>query len=449
MERVPHLRRPSPLRPTAALLAVLAALLASLLMTGTASAEAPGRLTDRVTDSAGVLGADADDVRDTVDRLAADDGIGLYVVFVDSFDGTNPGTWAAEAGRATGLGSSDVVLAVQPDPGQYGVAKGGSFDDAKVDDLEKDELQPQLADSDWAGAVSAFAKGLPDARSGSGGSASSSGSGGGGGGGAVLATLVLIALLGGGAYLFVRSRRRKAAEVAAQPQTRAIPRPDPHAGVPTEQLNYQASQALLDLDERVRTAGLDLDFARTQYGAEAVPGLDRELDAARDELARAFEIRQLLDDEIPEDDPTQRRMLTDLLGLTGSADGRLAAQNDALGQLRDRERTAPQALEELTRRIAGLQQRLPQAEQRLADLQGRYAESAVASVQGNVAEAGTRLAAADQALTQARTDQQGGQTGRSVAQLRTAEDAVAQSATLLDSVERLAADLALEELGAS
>ncbi|MEU2348989.1 TPM domain-containing protein [Modestobacter sp. NPDC049651] len=446
MERVPHLRRPSAPRPVALLLAVLTALAAVLLVPGTASAEAPGRLTERVTDSAGVLGNDADEVRDTVDRLASDEGIGLYVVFVNRFDGTaDPDAWAAQAARATGLGRSDAVFAVATGERRFGVYAGGAFAVDEVRQLDQQDVRPQLSDSDWAGAVSAFADGLPGARQGSSGASSSSNSGGGGGGGAVLVTLVLIALVGGGAYLFFRGRRRKAAELAAQPQTRAIPRPDPHAGVPTEQLNYRASQALLDLDERARTAGLDLDFARAQYGAEAVPGLDQELAAARDELARAFAIRQLLDDEIPEDEPTQRRMLTDLLGLTGSADRRLAAQNDALGQLRDRERTAPQALEELTGRMAELQQRLPQAEQRLADLQGRYAESAVGPVQGNVAEAGTRLAAAGQALTQARTAVESGETGRSVAQLRTAEDAVAQSATLLDSVERLAADLAAAE----
>ena len=42
----------------ARLLAVLLALAAALLMTGTAHAEQPGRLTQPVTDSAGVLGGD-------------------------------------------------------------------------------------------------------------------------------------------------------------------------------------------------------------------------------------------------------------------------------------------------------------------------------------------------------------------------------------------------------
>ena len=78
------------------------------------------------------------------------------------------------------------------------------------------------------------------------------------------------------------------------------------------------------------------------YGEEAVPGFDRDLATSRDELARAFTIRQELDDEIPEDEPTQRRMLAELLQLTGAAGERLKAQAAALDELRERERTAPQ-----------------------------------------------------------------------------------------------------------
>jgi hypothetical protein len=436
-----------PVRRLTVLLGLLVALL--LAAAPAASAEPPGRLTQRVTDSAGVLGGGADQVRSTVDQLAADHGIGLYVVFVTSFDGTEGSAWARQTAQVSGLGASDALLAVAVGDGKYAAHHGSAFSDAAVTSLLTSKVQPRLAARDWVGAVSAFADGLPNAqRSGTPGAGSGAGTGSGttsnssGGGGATLVTVVLVALLAGGAYLFFRARRRRP---VAEPTVTALPRSDPHAGTPTEQLNYQASQALLDLDERVRTAGLDLDFARAQFGEEAVPGLDDELARSRDELSRAFSIRQLLDDEIPEDEPTKRRMLTDLLALTTAADGRLRAQAEALGRLRTQERTAPQALAELTRRIGELQARLPQEEQRVAGLADRYAASAVAPVQGNVSEAATRLAAADQALERARQEQEAGQPARSVSQLRTAEDAVAQSATLLDAVDRLAADLSTAE----
>ena len=241
----------------------------------------------------------------------------------------------------------------------------------------------------------------------------------------------------------VRSRRR--AKAALPPPVQRLARADPHEGTPTEQLNYRASAALLDLDERVRTAQVSLDYAHAHFGEEAVPGLAAALAQSRADLTRAFSIRQELDDEIPEDEPTQREMLTELLQRTDAASARLQAQADALDALREQERSAPQAVEQMSARIAELQERLPREEQRVADLQRRYAPAAVTSVVQNVGEAGVRLAAAQQAVDLARDDQAAGQSGRSIGRLRGAENAVAQSTTLLEAVERLAADLAAAE----
>ncbi|MBW8765787.1 MAG: TPM domain-containing protein, partial [Geodermatophilales bacterium] len=86
-----------------------------------------------------------------------------------------------------------------------------------------------------------------------------------------MTALVVLALflVAGGAYLVVRARRRRPREIEAPAATRREP-PDPYAGTSTEQLNYQASTALLDLDERVRTAQVNADYARSYFGDEAV-----------------------------------------------------------------------------------------------------------------------------------------------------------------------------------
>ena len=97
-------------------------------------------------------------------------------------------------------------------------------------------------------------------------------------------------------------------------------------------------------DERVRSAQIDLDYARNYYGEEAVPGYAEAITRAQGQLGRAFTIRQELDDDIPEDEPTQRRMLTELLALTDAASARLQEQSDALDALRAQEANAPQAI---------------------------------------------------------------------------------------------------------
>jgi hypothetical protein len=423
-------------------LTVVLGLLAVLLVGAAAPAlaVAPLNLTSRITDQAGVLHGKTADVTAAIDDLQAKTGISEYVVFVPSFDGMNGQQWVTQTAQQSGLTGKDVVLAVAVNERHFGVHPG-SVSSAEINRVVVDKVKPKLADGDWAGAAKALAQGLGGSSNSSSGS---SGSSSGMGSGAVAFLVVLVLILGaGGLYMFGRFRRRRRQELQAAPVPAGPP--DPHEGTSTEQLNYRASSALLDLDERVRSAAVNVDYARSYFGEEAVPGFDAGLAQSRDELAKAFTIRQELDDDIPEDEPTQRRMLTELLKLTDAAGERLKSQAAALDELRDRERTAPQAAEQLGGRIADLQGRMPTSEQKIADLQRRYAAAAVSPVTENVREAGVRLAAASQALELARQDQASGQVGRSVGRLRGAEDAAGQSATLLDAIDRLASDLATAE----
>ncbi|MGY1634525.1 TPM domain-containing protein [Geodermatophilus sp. SYSU D01186] len=420
---------------------VLASLTALLVVAAPAQAVPPSGLTDQVSDQADVMDAGEEaDVQAAVDDLSAETGTELYVVYVDSFDGTDRTQWARTSAEQTGLDDDDVLMAVAVDDRLYGVHYGDQIDASDLQDVLTGDVQAQLSQGDWAGASVALADGLAaDA----GGSSAAADSSAGGGGTALVVVLALLAAAGA-AYLFTRRRKRAPQrELAAAPAQRRVV--DPHAGTPTEQLNYRGSTALLELDEQVRSAQLNLDYARSYFGEEAVPGLPEALDRSRAELARAFTIRQELDDEIPEDEPTQRRMLTELLALTDAAGERLRAQAAALEELRERERTAGQAADELARRIEELQRRLPDEERRLADLRARYAAAVVASVAENVAEAGVRLAAATREVELARQEQAAGQGGRSVGRLRGAENAVGQSATLLDAIARLGGDLAAAE----
>src|SRR3954452_17241525 len=415
-------------------LTIVLGVLAAVLFAGAgpALAVAPFALSDRITDQSDVLGGDRSQVQDAIDQLQSDTATQLYVVYVDSFDGATGHTWAQETFNASNLSGNAVVLAVAT-----GDASGGFFAGTTEaqDALSKvsGDLGSQVNDKDWAGVATTAADAL-------GGGKSSSGW-------VTLGVVLALVLIAGGGYMFFRARRNRRRELAqaqAQQPGQLAP-PDPHAGTPTEVLNGRASEALLDLDERVRTAQVNVDFARTHFGADAVPGADQALEQTRGELSRAFTIRQELDDEIPEDEPTQRRMLTELLALTDAAGKRLAEQGAALDALRTQEANAPQAIEALGRQIQALQARLPEQEQRLAGLRARYAASALAPVAVNVQEAGSRLAAATELLDRARGALQSGNTGEAVGRLRPAQDAVTQSDTLLGAVDRLAADLAAVE----
>src|SRR4051812_9602957 len=413
-------------------IAVLSALVAPVLIAGPAAAEEPVALTEQITDTADVLSDEPGDEQ-AIDQLRADQDIQLFVVYVDTFDGATGEDWARQTADLTGLGGNDLLFAVAVDDRAYGVHTGDavSASDDEIQQVISSDVEPELSQGDWDASVVALADGL--------GSQTSGGGEDGSGGAGALGVLAAIALVGGGGYALLRSRRRR--KQAEQHEIAAARAADPFPVETTEQLTFRTSQALLDLDEAIRTSQLELDFARAQYGEQQVAGFAEALAQSQAELQQAFTLRQQLDDEIPEDEATQRRMLAEALRLTESADARLDAQAAAFDQLRDLERTAPEALDRLAPEVDRLQARLPEEKRRLAALRERWADSALAPVADNVEQARARLDAAGQEIADARSDVQAGQAGKAVGSLRVAEDAVAQSRTLLDAIARLATEL--------
>ncbi|MGY1839808.1 MULTISPECIES: TPM domain-containing protein [unclassified Modestobacter] len=413
-----------------------------LLGAGPALAVPPFAPTEQLVDQADVLSsAEEAEVESALQELQTEDGTQLYVVYVESFDGLSQGAWAEQAFDLAGLGTNEALFAVATEDQftSFEVGPNSPVTEAEFASLVTTDVEPELGSGDWAGAAVTLAEGI---RTGGG----SAGSTDGGGAGA-LGVLAAIALVGGGGYALVRSRRRKKQQAAQERAAReraaaeAAAR-DPHHGTPTEQLMFRASEELLALDEAVKTSELDLAYARSQYGEQPVAGFQEALDASKAELSHAFTIRQELDDDIPEDEPTQRRMLTELLQLTAASSARLDAQSEAYARLRHLEESAPEALAALVPMVDTVRARLPEAERTLQQLQQRYARSAWSPVADNVTEAQARTELAEQALAHGRAELEEGRSAAAVPAVRTAEDALAQARTLLDSVGRVAGELA-------
>src|SRR5207342_1071714 len=193
--------------------------------------------------------------------------------------------------------------------------------------------------------------------------------------------VVGLAVVGGGAYLLVRRRRR--GPVAPPPVAPAPPR-DEFSDVSTDDLGYRGSQALLDVDEAVRTSEQELAAAKAHFGDAAVAGFAAALEQSRAEMLRGFTLRQQLDDDVPEDEPTKRGMLAEIITVCRSADERLDAQVAAFDQLRNLEATAPDYVAGLEGRLAAANGRLPQAEAAWAELQSRYARGSWEPAAGNL-----------------------------------------------------------------
>lgn len=402
--------------------------------TAAALADPPSRLDGQITDQSGALDGREPQLRQALDRLRAENGTQLYIVYVRSFDGRTGQEWADQTAQLSQLGRRDVLFAVAVGDRAYGFSVDNEYplSDAQLDDITAGQVEPQLASGDWAGAAIALADGLR-----------SPPSGGVGGGGVVAVAAGAAALIGGGVLLLNhRTRRRRQAPGAQQAASGGQPPTGEFADVPTDDLAYQASAALIDVDDAVQTSEQELKMAQAQFGDDAATEFRRALDASREDLVQAFGLRQQLDDDQPEDEPAKRALLADIIGLCRTADARLDEQSDAFDRLRDLERTAPDYIAALRSRHDGINARVPEVAARLADLRERYAASALAPVEGNVEQARQRLVGAAAEIDQAGVELAAGQRGPAVVSGRVAEEAVAQAETLLDGVYRLETELA-------
>ena len=237
------------------------------------------------------------------------------------------------------------------------------------------------------------------------------------------------------ATMIARSGRRR--QGPGTPPS-APPQPaDPYAQISTDELSDRANAALVAADNALKTSEQELGFAQAQYGAQATGPFAQALEASRADIAEAFRIRQRLDDDVPEDEPTRRAMLREVLDRCAVADRRLDEQAEAFDRLRALESQVDTLLPELVVRRDRTAARLAAARTAWPGTAARYADGALAPVADNVSQAADRLAFAGQELDGAAAAER----GAAAVLVRGAEQALGQADALLDALDQQVADL--------
>lgn len=453
----------------ALLLSVLPAVLAA----------SPQRLAGPITDDVGALGGNTSGTQATLDDLQRATGVQLWVWYTDTLGGRAPGDFATATAQASDLGTTDLLLVIALDDRAYGYWKGDNvgISNAELERVLSQDMEPALRSADYPGAITATAGGLQTALNGavapgesvspgataapaedSPAGATSTPAGGSsdvttGGSlvGSILTVLIGVGLVTAAGWWLLsawsrgRYRAREgtgAAGTGAATGTPAGPNADLVAMEP-DQLDELANRILVETDDAIRDSDQELGFAQAQFGDEAAAPFIAAIAAAREDLRGAFTIRQQLDDATPEDAPTRRRMLTDLIVACRTAQDRLRAETQRFEELRALEKAAPDILAKLPARADELEARLPAAEATLARLT-EYADTDWQAVAGNVDNARTRIAAVREAAdqgTKALAAGVPGAAGIAAQAARLGEDGLAQGAAFLDAIDRLAAEL--------
>jgi uncharacterized membrane protein YgcG/predicted nucleic acid-binding Zn-ribbon protein len=417
---------------------VVAILAAAVLLAPTAAGEPALRLSTYVTDHAGALtDSGRAEVQQAVDKLYNDRRIRLWVVYVDTFSGQGADSWAQSTMRASDFGDQDAILAVATTDRAYAFLVPSAVTgriSTNVDNLRHNEIEPALHRGDWAGAAVAAANGL-DASASSGSGVSWVG---------MLIALAVIALLVLLLWLFMRRRRRKRREAELAAARRVDPAdPNALASVSVDALDDLSKSIVVDVDNAVRTSDNELALAVEEFGGKQTEPFSRAVESAKTTLAQAFNVRQVLDDAVPETPQQRRDLLTRVVVAAAKADRELDAQREAFEQLRDLVINAPTRLDALTQQMVDVTARIEPSQQALTALHSQFSDAALASVAGNVDIAKQRLTFADQNITNARnlvSRPAGDQTGL-VDTIRAAESALGQARTLLDAVASAGTDI--------
>lgn len=409
----------------------VAAVVAAAAMIGLAApaaAEAPFRLPASITDHSGVGADGSAGLKKALRDIQANDNIQMWVVFVPNFDGMTGEKWAQRTHGLSGMQKSGIVFAIATDAREYGHYSSDS-DARKRAEAAAKAFEKHMAGGgdDFLGGAVAAAEAAENHGELSGGSVA----------GLVGTGAVAAGGIGGAVYW---GRRRRAQRTAAQVvSAQSIDPTDIRAisSLPIDVLDARAREELISTDELIRSSEEQLDLAVAEFGTAQAAPFVKALEASRTTLARAFEIRQRLDDSIPETPVERRAMLTDIVSSCGQADAELARRAQDFAEMRNLLVNAPLTLDGVTRRIVELTTRVPAAEARLADLRSRYSETALSTVADNVEIARAQLAAAEQASDSAREmlARPAGDQGPMIEQIHAAEASVAQADKLLAGIE--------------
>lgn len=432
------------------------ALAVGLLSTAPALAEEPVNLQDEVYDPADALtDAEEERAREEIASLREETGLQLFVAFVDEFtdetgEQVDGPTWTELTSQASGMGTGDLVLAVAVEQRFYGLGDvGNTLDAGQLQTVQLQDIEPALGNDDWAGAVSGAVEGLAreytSGGSGSGGALddqgptypqSDEGLGTGVGGLFFLAPVLLF----GGSALISRLGRKKHRRPSA-----GVPVPSQAQGVSLQDLQRQAAEALVGMDNAVRSAEEELAFAEAQFGTQRTEQFRGVLQQAKASAKEAFSLRQQLDDDQKEPEDVERTMLARIIELTGTSRRALDEHTQEFATLRSLQDRAPEFLQELQTRAQETRQRIPEARQSVEGLAARYPAQALGTVRDNLRQVDNLLGSADGFVTAGQQSLQRDDRPAAVAAARAAEEAIGQATVLLEQIARAGDDLANAE----
>ncbi|MFO7690166.1 MAG: hypothetical protein R6W83_06375 [Cryobacterium sp.] len=200
-------------------------------------------------------------------------------------------------------------------------------------------------------------------------------------------------------------------------------------------LEQAAAISLVRADDLVVSSTDELGFAIAQFGDAATREFAAALAQSRRDLSEAFALQQKLDDAEPDSRAERLRWNERIRELAAQAGARLAAENHTFETKRVAERDAPIRLDQLTRRLGRMQDRVASGTATITRLRRSYTDHALAPISGNVERAQLALDAARGAADAAAARLAVGAAEPVGEQVRALEQGLFQATVQLDAIE--------------
>ena len=206
-------------------------------------------------------------------------------------------------------------------------------------------------------------------------------------------------------------------------------------------LDTQSAHALVEADNCVLTSEQELGFAVARFGENAAAPFLGAVNAAKAQLAVAFEIRLQLEDGSHRTGSARRSMLNRIIAHCDEVSRLLDEQAEAFDRFQKLQDRATRVLAEVDAHTAQQTYRIGRSSQILARLASKYTPQSITTVESSPAEATERLDFAAICLDDAKQELAADDAASAAVLLQAAEAAADQASDLLDGVGHLEAEL--------
>lgn len=371
-----------------------------------------------VIDTTGTLtDAQINGIQTELDALFERTGQSLHVAVVSTFEDPSDGpAWANETALESNMNDDTLLLAIAVDGRNYAysVAENFPISTSKIDQILSSDVVPELRNSNWGGAAEAFADSIAEELD----------------RGFPVVPVAIGSALAAGALAWAiiagtrepRRRRREAREEAEE----------------MVRLDAETRQALVSIDDQLRTARQEVGFVLAEFGPEPVAPFEAAIAQATALVTKAFTELKDLEDVLLGAPRFRRDTLTRIQALCAEADAVLDAQSAAFDELRDLENRAPLLIEQVTQSHSQALPEIQLREQSVAELTRTYGADATVGLGESITQMRRLEVFITKELAEARAALSAGNPGLAAVDVRAAQQGAGQLAELLASIDQVA-----------